>query len=315
MTISRNPVLILKGEEQVVGSSETDVAMPFLNVKIPHGLPVGKETIIWQVDWRRALGSEDQIMRLQKATGAVSDFGGKGGFELKNDIGVVLNLEMTPVELNLEKHGTIKLTLHAKRPPPLQIIRESITEEAIWKPKAISELLETSGRIPDWRDRIRKRSDPTQSTFIETKELDPHFGLLSLNKDHKYNDVLGTELGTADRKLTTLETQNNYYLEKISRRPPVSHTPDNQMNNVTDMPSCQVVSLDHVPGFQLGDMVEAIAVEQDLSLNGRHGTVVGCEMVGMILHVEIDFGVLGKRLVMTKYLQNLTEIGIADPAD
>eukprot|EP01060_Flectonema_neradi_P026092 TRINITY_DN34941_c0_g1_i1.p1 TRINITY_DN34941_c0_g1~~TRINITY_DN34941_c0_g1_i1.p1 ORF type:complete len:287 (+),score=32.77 TRINITY_DN34941_c0_g1_i1:77-937(+) len=286
--------------------------MPFLNVTIPLDLPVNKETILWQVDWRRALGSEDQISRLQKATGATTDFGGKNGFELRNDAGERLDLGKTPTELQLEKNGTIKLIVHLKRPPPLQTLRASMSdEESTWRPEAIAVLLETSGRIPDWRDRIRKRSDPTQTAFIRSRELDPHSGLQSI-MEHRYSDAPGTD---TEAVFQNAGSPNNFYLERISRRPRGPHTPDDP--TYAEVPSDthhQIMSLDHVPGFQLGDKVQAIAVEEDMTLNGKHGTVVGCEMVGKILFVEVEFDGLGRRLVMTRNLQNLTEIGL-DHAD
>ncbi|KAJ9461535.1 hypothetical protein DIPPA_00181 [Diplonema papillatum] len=186
-----------------------------------------------------------------------------------------------------------------------------------WHGPAVDRLLATTGRVPDWRDRIRKRGQAKQLGGDPRHAAPGAPAVLELHNSKSIADGDGgsprlmspTELarhrGASTAVYDTLPSHQRYsHADGGDARAQYRQ----RVDTAATLPTGPL-SLDHVPGFKLNDEVKAMAVEQPAELSGKIGQVTGCEQRAGILHVLAAFGPpFGVQSLRTGNLANLTDM-------
>eukprot|EP00754_Rhynchopus_humris_P005548 Rhum_TRINITY_DN12764_c0_g1::Rhum_TRINITY_DN12764_c0_g1_i1::g.54200::m.54200 len=314
--------------------------MPFLSLDC-SGLEYSGDAskpIVWQVDWSRPLGWEAQVTHLKRLTQIDRDLKGSGldGYLLQAGAGgATLDLAKSPQELGLRAMGVVRVVKdpHYVPPAPAQpksalkqktsptrgdaadgsadtlplctrrVADPSFGRPQAWHAVADAQLHDTTGRIPDWRGRLRQATRGSRDAVVDDQHSDE--GRRPRNHLH-FQDSRPESL-----KIPGLGGSPKLRGAPSQWAPPKQRDGDGYIvPTTTAHTEGGVLSLDHVPGFQMHDSVQVVADPTHPELHGEEGTVCGCELRGGILHVVVTLNSDPSRVVplRVRYLQNMTQL-------
>ena len=317
------------------------LGMPFLSLdcsSLEYSGDASKQ-IVWQVDWTRPLGWEAQITHLKRLTQIDRDLkgGGLDGYLLQPAAGGgALDLAKSPQDLGLRAMGVVRVVKDPDYVPPPQpksalkqktspgrtgvdaadgsadtlplctrrVADPSYGRPQAWHAVADTQLHGTTGRIPDWRGRLRQATRGSRDAVVDDQHSDE--GRRPRSHLH-FKDSRPESL-----KIPGLEGSPKLKGAPPQWAPPKQRGGDGYIVPTTTAHSAQggVLSLDHVPGFQMHDAVQVVADPTHPELHGEEGTVCGCELRGGILHVVVTLNSDPSRVVplRVRYLQNMTQL-------